>query len=154
MNGSASLRTRTEEDLKRPIATFADGSTQPSVPVLAPVVDVETAAPASKKKLLMVEERREAREEATAGGHAENDGAGPFRAGPPVSVTGRYVLIMATSCQAERNVSVLTHLFGYLRSNVIVSKEENIMFIRLTSHLMDEVRELDAAVEQARARAV
>ena len=48
VNGSASLRTRTEEDLKRPIATFADGSTQPSVPVLAPVVNVKPAAPAKE----------------------------------------------------------------------------------------------------------
>ena len=62
--------------------------------------------------------------------------------------------IEATSCEAERNVSALTHLVSYLRSNILASREENITFIGVNSHLMDEVRELDAAVETARARAV
>ena len=69
-------------------------------------------------------------------------------------IAGLFHGIEATSCEAERNISALTHLFGYLRINILTSREENIMFIRVNSHLMDEVRGLDAAVEQARARAV
>ena len=50
-----------------------------------------------------------------------------------------YHRIEATSCQAER-------------SRMLASKVERMMFIRLNRHLIDEVRELDAAVAQARAR--
>ena len=35
---------------------------------------------------------------------------------------------------------------------MLASKVERMMFIRLNRHLIDEVRELDAAVAQARAR--
>ena len=63
-----------------------------------------------------------------------------------------YHGIEATSCQAERIFSALAHLIGDLRSRMIASKVERIMFIRLNRHLIDEVRELDAAVAQARAR--
>ena len=35
---------------------------------------------------------------------------------------------------------------------MLASKDERIMFIRLNRHLIDEVRKLDAAVAQARAR--
>ena len=60
--------------------------------------------------------------------------------------------IEATSCQAERNFSALAHLIGDLRSSMLASKIERMMSIRLNRHLIDEVRELDAAVAQARAR--
>ena len=56
------------------------------------------------------------------------------------------------SCQAERNFSALAHLIGDLRSNVLASKVERMMFIRLNRHLVDEVHELDASNVQARAR--
>ena len=63
-----------------------------------------------------------------------------------------YHGIEATSCQAERNFSALAHLIGDLRSAMLAYTVERVMFIRLNRHLVDEVRELDAAVEQARAR--
>ena len=60
-----------------------------------------------------------------------------------------YHGIEATNCQAERNVSALAHLIGDLRSSMLASKVERMMFIRLNRHLIDEVHELDAAVTQA-----
>ena len=63
-----------------------------------------------------------------------------------------YHRIEATSCQAERKVSAFVHLIGDLRSWVLASKVERMMFIRLNRHFIDEVRKLDAAVAQARAR--
>ena len=45
-----------------------------------------------------------------------------------------------------------TSLIGDLRSGMLASKIERMMFIRLNRHLIDEVRELDAAVAQARGR--
>ena len=60
--------------------------------------------------------------------------------------------IKATSCLAERSVSVLAHLIGDLCSRMFASKVERMMFVRLNKHLIGEVRELDAAVAQARAR--
>ena len=62
-----------------------------------------------------------------------------------------YHGVEATSCQAERNFSALAHLIGDLRSSMLASKVERMMFIRLNRHLIDEFRELDAAVAQARA---
>ena len=41
---------------------------------------------------------------------------------------------------------------GDLRSRMLASKVERMVFIRLNRHLISEVRELDAAVAQARAR--
>ena len=38
----------------------------------------------------------------------------------------------ATSCQAERNFSALAHFVGDLRSSMLASKVERMMFIRLT----------------------
>ena len=55
-------------------------------------------------------------------------------------------------CQAERNFSALAHLIGDLRSNMLASKVERMMFIRLNRHLVKTVHELDAANAQARAR--
>ena len=63
-----------------------------------------------------------------------------------------YHGIEATSCQAEQNFSALAHLIGDLRSRMLASEVERIMLIRLNRPLIDEVRELDAAVAQARAR--
>ena len=63
-----------------------------------------------------------------------------------------YHGIEATNYQAERFLSELAHLIGDLRSSMAASKVERTMFIRLNRHLIDEVRELDAAVAQARAR--
>ena len=56
------------------------------------------------------------------------------------------------SCQAERNFSAFAHLIGHLRRNMIASKVERMIFIRLNRNLVDEVHELDAADAQARAR--
>ena len=56
------------------------------------------------------------------------------------------------SCQAERNVFALAHLIGDLRSNMLASKIERMMFIRQNRHLVDEVHELDAVNAQAQAR--
>ena len=55
------------------------------------------------------------------------------------------------SCQAEHNFSALVHFIGNLRSNMLASKVERMMFVRLNGHLVDEVQELDAANAQARA---
>ena len=41
---------------------------------------------------------------------------------------------------------------GDLRSSMLASKVERMMLIRLNRHLIDKIRELDAAVAQARAR--
>ena len=63
-----------------------------------------------------------------------------------------YQGIEATSCQAEHNFSALAHLIGDLRSSMLTSKVERMMFSRLNRPLIDEVRELDVAVTQAPAR--
>ena len=60
--------------------------------------------------------------------------------------------VEATSCQAERFYSALAHLIGDLRSRMLARKVERMMFILLNRYLVDEVRELDAAVAQALAR--
>ena len=52
VNGSAPLRTRTDEDLKGAIGKFADAQTQPSAPVPVPVLNAEPAEPSPKKKRL------------------------------------------------------------------------------------------------------
>ena len=89
VNGCAALRTRAEQDLKQLAENFVvDAQTQPSVPVPAPVVDVETAKSAPKKKLSRLEERRAARVKAAAGGGGGSGGA--ERHAP---VTGRRVLV-------------------------------------------------------------
>ena len=64
-----------------------------------------------------------------------------------------YHGVEATSCQAERNFSALANLIGDLRSNMVASKVERMMFIRLNKHMVDEVRHLDAAKAKAKARA-
>ncbi|CAB1113065.1 unnamed protein product [Ectocarpus sp. CCAP 1310/34] len=64
-----------------------------------------------------------------------------------------FLGIEASSCQAERNFSALSHLIGHLRCNMLSRKVERMMLIRLNRHLVDEVRELDAAVSLARAKA-
>ena len=55
-----------------------------------------------------------------------------------------YHGVEATSCQAERNFSALANLIGDLRSNMLASKVERMMFIRLNKHMVDEVRDFDA----------
>ncbi|CAN0577724.1 unnamed protein product, partial [Ectocarpus sp. 12 AP-2014] len=50
-----------------------------------------------------------------------------------------FLGIEATSCQAERNFSALSHLTGHLRCNMLSRKVERMMFIRLNRHLVDEV---------------
>ena len=47
--------------------------------------------------------------------------------------------------------SALAHLIGDLRSRMLASNVERMMFILLNRHLIDEVREMDATVAQARA---
>ena len=39
-----------------------------------------------------------------------------------------------------------------MRSNMLASKVERMMFIRLNKHMVDEVRDLDAAKAKAKAR--
>ena len=63
-----------------------------------------------------------------------------------------YHGVEATSCQAERKFSALANLIGDLRSNMLASKVERMMFIRLNKHMVDEVRDLDAAKAKAQAR--
>ena len=63
-----------------------------------------------------------------------------------------YHGIEAPSCQAERFFSELAHLIGYLRSRMLASKVERMIFIWLNRHSIGEVRELGASVAQARAR--
>ena len=48
--------------------------------------------------------------------------------------------------------SALAHLIGDLRSWILASKIERMVFIWLNRNLIGEVRELDAAVTQAQAR--
>ena len=63
-----------------------------------------------------------------------------------------YHGIEATSCQAERFFSALAHLIGDLRNMMLARKAECMVSIRLNKHLIDEVRDLDATIAQARAR--
>ena len=60
--------------------------------------------------------------------------------------------VEATICQADRNFSALANLIGDLRSNMLASKVERMMFIRLNKHKVDEVRDFDAAKAKAKAR--
>ena len=60
--------------------------------------------------------------------------------------------VEATICQAERNFSALANLIGDLRSNMLASKVERMMFIRLNKPMVDEVHDLDAAKAKAKAR--
>ena len=69
-----------------------------------------------------------------------------------VFIARLYHGIEATICQAERFISALAHLIGDLRSRMLASKVERKEFIRLNRHLIGEVRNLDAAVAQVRAR--
>ena len=62
-----------------------------------------------------------------------------------------YHGIEATTCEAKQNFSALAHLISDLRSRMLASKVERMVFIRLNRHLIGEVRELEAAVVQARA---
>ena len=63
-----------------------------------------------------------------------------------------YHGVEATSCQAERIFSALAQLIDDLRSNMLASKVERMMFIRLNRHMVDKVRDLDAAKAKAQAR--
>ena len=56
------------------------------------------------------------------------------------------------SCQAERSLLALAHFIGDLRSNMLASTIERMVFTRLNRHLVDEVHESDATNAQARAR--
>ena len=62
-----------------------------------------------------------------------------------------YHGVEATSCQAERCLLALAHLVGQLHSNMIAREVERTIFVRLNRHMVDEVRELNAAKAQARA---
>ena len=50
--------------------------------------------------------------------------------------TSGMITHIQNNCQAERNFSALAHLIGNLRSNMIASKVERMMFIRLNRHLV------------------
>ncbi|CAN0396167.1 unnamed protein product, partial [Hapterophycus canaliculatus] len=47
-----------------------------------------------------------------------------------------YHGVEATSCQAERNFSALAHLIGQLRTNMLASKVERMLFVRLNRHVI------------------
>ena len=53
-----------------------------------------------------------------------------------------YRGIEATTCQAEQIFSALAHLIGDLRSRILASKVERMVFIRLNRRLIGKVREL------------
>ena len=53
-----------------------------------------------------------------------------------------YHGIETTNSQAEQNFSALAHLIGDLRSRMLASEVERMVFIRLNRHLIGEVREL------------
>ena len=63
-----------------------------------------------------------------------------------------YHGVEVTICKAEHNFSALANLIGDLRSNMLASKAERMMFILLNKHMVDEVRDLDAAKAKAKAR--
>ncbi|CAM9361254.1 unnamed protein product, partial [Hapterophycus canaliculatus] len=51
---------------------------------------------------------------------------------PILALLGRlYYGVEATSCQAERNFSALAHLIGQLRTNMLASKVERMLFVQL-----------------------
>ena len=56
------------------------------------------------------------------------------------------------NCQAQPNFSALAHLIGDLRSNMLTSKVERMMFIRLNRHLV-ETRSTTWTPQNAQARA-
>ena len=53
-----------------------------------------------------------------------------------------YRGIEATTCQAEQTFSAPAHLIGDLRSRMLASKVERMVFIRLNGRLIGKVREL------------
>ena len=63
-----------------------------------------------------------------------------------------YHGVEATSCQAERKFSALANLIGDLRSSMLASKVERMMFIWLNKHMVDEVRDFDPAKAKVKAR--
>ena len=63
-----------------------------------------------------------------------------------------YHGVEVTNCQAERIFSALANLIGDMRSNMLASKVERMVFIRLNKHMFDEVRDFDAAKARAKAR--
>ena len=64
----------------------------------------------------------------------------------------RHARVEATSCQAARNFSALAHLIGDLRSNMLASKVERMMFIRLNSTWLTRSTGWTPRNAQARAR--
>ena len=63
-----------------------------------------------------------------------------------------YHGVEATRCQGERNFSALANLIGDLRGNMLASEVERVMLMRLNKHMVDKVRDLDAAKAKAKAR--
>ena len=59
---------------------------------------------------------------------------------------------MPPAVRPSAKFSALAHLISDLRSNMLASKVERMMFIGLSMHLVDEVHEFDAANAQAPAR--
>lgn len=93
INCSAVLRTRGEQDLKWLTATFADGPTYSCVPMLVPMVEVETVALAPKKRFPRLVERRESWVKAAAGGGSGSGEDGPRGIGNLVSGRGAQVFV-------------------------------------------------------------
>ncbi|CAB1106613.1 unnamed protein product [Ectocarpus sp. CCAP 1310/34] len=150
-NGSADLSKKAEDDLKAVIAKFDVGPSTESTAAPAPApapVDTDPAEPAPKRKTVSRLERGTSSVSPTTG-KVTSPAEMPYLA----FIARLYLGIEATSCQAERNFSARSHLIGQLRCKILPSKFERTMFIRLNRHLVAEVRELDAAVAQAKATA-
>ena len=64
-----------------------------------------------------------------------------------------YHGIESTSCQAERNFSTLSNLIGSLRSSMLPSKVERMMYLRLNRLFIPEVKALNDAVVANKAAA-
>ena len=63
-----------------------------------------------------------------------------------------YDGVEATGCQVESNFSALANLIGDRRSNMLARKVEPMMFNQLNKHMVDEVRDLDAAKAKTKDR--
>lgn len=62
-----------------------------------------------------------------------------------------YHAIESTSCQAERNFSLLSFLIGNLRSSMLPLKVERMMFLRLNRLFIPEVKNLNDAIDANKA---
>ncbi|CAN0214735.1 unnamed protein product, partial [Ectocarpus fasciculatus] len=137
-NGSATLRKKAEEDLKAVIAQF---DVQPSEPAPAPAPVLNVLVYLAETEQVEVDDfnvlgfwnRRGTDSVCSTTGNVTSPAEMPYLA----FIARLFLGIEATSCQAERNFSALSHLIGHLRCNMLSRKVERIMLIRLNRHLVD-----------------